>query len=474
MTPRGYSPAYSAILPSDLSNSCPDSSPNHQSSLIACRLAKSPTDACSRSFCISPTFTRSRKPISQHERPASSQKGDTWLAPCSLSRLVQIEQNTDLQKLPTASDAAFSSFDDQTGCLEGTRIELLAKMEDWVRDSEDVQIFWLRGAAGTGKSNVARTIARSLHENDLLRASFFFKHGNAERGSAKLFFTTIAMQLASRVPQVAKALSHSLDKQVYQETQALKIQFEKLVLGPLLSIGPLPQGLQSDFVIVIDALDECDTSGTHKDDIKQILECLSQLKDISSLRLRMIVTSRLEPSVERGFSGLPNGQHDEVSLHQVPPDQIERDIKLFITAKLDELRKDLRGQLKREVLSPGWPGDEIVQDLTQRSVPLFIYASTICLFIADEDATPESQLQILRQNPNQARLDGLDDTYGLILRARNRNHEAMNNFRRIVGLVIFSTESPSINVIAELLGISPDLVEATLGKLHSVLDVTID
>ena len=50
----------------------------------------------------------------------------------------------------------------------------------------------------------------------------------------------------------------------------------------------------------------------------------------------------------------------------------------------------------------------------------------------------------------------------------------MDNFRKIVGVITFSTEAPSIATLAMLLGLSFHQVIATLSNLHSVLDVTSD
>ena len=50
----------------------------------------------------------------------------------------------------------------------------------------------------------------------------------------------------------------------------------------------------------------------------------------------------------------------------------------------------------------------------------------------------------------------------------------MDNFRKIVGVIIFSTEAPSIATLAMLLGLSSHQVTGTLSNLHSVLDVTSD
>jgi hypothetical protein len=51
--------------------------------------------------------------------------------------------------------------------------------------------------AGTGKSTIARTIARELHGRGYLGACFFFPHCGGDVGRAELFVATIVSQLAA-------------------------------------------------------------------------------------------------------------------------------------------------------------------------------------------------------------------------------------------------------------------------------------
>jgi hypothetical protein len=55
-------------------------------------------------------------------------------------------------------------------------VGLLEEICDWV-DSEDERCIWLNGLAGTGKSTIARTVARRYFEQKRLGASFFFSRG---------------------------------------------------------------------------------------------------------------------------------------------------------------------------------------------------------------------------------------------------------------------------------------------------------
>src|SRR4051812_11587087 len=194
-----------------------------------------------------------------------------------------------MTKLPTAKGASFDSHMEEhnSTCLPDTRTELLHQIQRWANDNNSKSIFWLSGAAGTGKSTIARTVARTFAEHQQLGASFFFKRGEGERGNATLFFTTIATQLLIRVPEIGPGIKKAIDANPAISEKALKDQFEKLILQPLLELARLPA---STLLIVIDALDECEQDN----DIRAILQLLSRSKVLKSVSLRILVTSRPE------------------------------------------------------------------------------------------------------------------------------------------------------------------------------------
>ncbi|KAK9574875.1 hypothetical protein V6Z77_001663, partial [Aspergillus fumigatus] len=100
-----------------------------------------------------------------------------------------IDHSISLSRLRTAKGAAFNSYENQHDeCLLGTRTKLLSDIEKWAISPQGKCIFWLNGMAGTGKSTISRTVAHRLKENGPLRASFFFKKGEKDRGSAKSLF----------------------------------------------------------------------------------------------------------------------------------------------------------------------------------------------------------------------------------------------------------------------------------------------
>jgi hypothetical protein len=79
-----------------------------------------------------------------------------------------------LQLLNPVPDAAYDSIQGVSGCMEGTRQEIIHKIFQWIDGGSDKPVCWLNGAAGAGKSAISRTVARLCEESNRLCASFFF------------------------------------------------------------------------------------------------------------------------------------------------------------------------------------------------------------------------------------------------------------------------------------------------------------
>jgi hypothetical protein len=146
-----------------------------------------------------------------------------------------LRAKADLSKLKTASEATYDSCAEGglARCLNGTRTQLLLKIIEWTKDVRGKRIFWLCGKAGIGKSTICRTIASELEDNGQLRASFFFKRDRADRSYAKLFFPTVAKQLADKLPKLGHAIVAALEADSLLCERHMTKQFEKMLLGPL-------------------------------------------------------------------------------------------------------------------------------------------------------------------------------------------------------------------------------------------------
>jgi hypothetical protein len=99
-----------------------------------------------------------------------------------------------------------------SSCLPNTRVSLLEQIYNWADGTDERYIFWLNGFAGTGKSTVARTVARRYFDQKRLGASFFFARGGGDLGNAGKFVTSIATQLANSVRAIRRHISAAISE----------------------------------------------------------------------------------------------------------------------------------------------------------------------------------------------------------------------------------------------------------------------
>ncbi|KAI9778859.1 MAG: hypothetical protein M1839_007822 [Geoglossum umbratile] len=376
-----------------------------------------------------------------------------------------IHTKLDLAKLPIAKGASFDSHMEEHNarCLANTRVELRSQIAEWAEDRNGKPIFWLKGMAGTGKSTIARSVAQSFADQNQLAASFFFKKGEGERGNATRFFTTIATDLMAHIPGLILGIKKALDADPGISERALKDQFEKLILRPLLEMAP-SQSLA--YIIVIDALDECE----REEDIRVILQLLARAKDIKPISLRILVTSRPELPIRLGFRQMSDGTHQDLVLHEVPKRTIEEDIRLFLEHELREIQE-------QRLLPPKWPSEDQIQVLVELAVPLFIFAATACRYIADRRDNPMKRLEVILQYQSATHVSKLDRTYLPILgQLFDDEDEAdkqsrISEFQDIVGGIVILESPLSISSLASLFQISKEDVRCKLDSFHSVLSI---
>jgi hypothetical protein len=257
---------------------------------------------------------------------------------CEILRPLTGDSETDipLNRLPYAVEAPFNAYGAQheSTCLPDTRVDLLREIYAWADGHDERFIFWLNGLAGTGKSTIARTIARKYFENGQLGASFFFSRGGGDVGHASKFFTTIAVQLAKQSQSLQRHTCDALRKNSDIATQSLGDQWRQLVLGPLLKLNG--DSYLSSYILVIDALDECDNDK----DIQSILQLLAEAQSLKTIRLRVLLTSRLEIPIRHGFYEILEAEHQDFVLHNISPSIVDHDIMIFLEYNLRLIRQE--------------------------------------------------------------------------------------------------------------------------------------
>ena len=322
--------------------------------------------------------------------------------------------------------------------------------------------------AGTGKSTIALTVARRYAKLRRLSASFFFSRGGGDLASARKFAITIAAQLARTSPELKKHIDDAVASNRRILDLGLYSQWEKLVLGPLAQLSknvfPLP------IVIVVDALDECDSE---EDDVSLLIQCLAAATAVESIRLRVFVTSRPEQPINLGFNQISQDAHKDFILHDIEQSIVDQDLMLFYKDKLTYTAK-------RFGLGDHIHSDETIQFLVRKSDRLFIHAATVCRFIHDGGQLASDRLSLLvaaGSAPTKPEKE-LDQIYTTVLThslavklEQEEVARVQASFRRIVGCIVVLSDAMTHASLATILGEPKSDIISTLHSLHSVLDV---
>jgi hypothetical protein len=376
-----------------------------------------------------------------------------------------------LSSLPYAKDAPFNSYAKQHDptCLENTRVELLQEIYEWAEGGDERCIFWLSGLAGTGKSTIARTVARTYFDRNSLGASFFFSRGGGDVGHADKFVTSIALQFASGIPGIEQYLCDAVTERKDIANQSLRDQWNQLILRPLSKLDG--GNCQSVYVIVIDALDECDNDNN----IRIILHLLAEIRSSHTVRIRVFLTSRPEFPIRYGFRYMPDAEHQDFILHEIPPPVVYQDISIF-------LKYNLRLIGEGDAQEPGWPGLEALHHLVQIASGLFIWAATACRFIR-EGLSPDERLRVLLEGGNTPATpeEHLNEIYITVLRnsiqpryTEQERQRLYGMLRGVLGGIVILISPLSVKSLSRLLCIAEQQVDRTLKNLHAILDIPND
>jgi len=359
------------------------------------------------------------------------------------------------------ADAGFRCRDGE-GCLRGTRKGVLWEIERWLTGEQEQRVFWLNGLAGTGKSTIAQTFAETSFADGKLGASFFCSRDFENRSNLRAIFPTLAFQLAYRYPLFREKLLPVLKANPDAGQESLCSQMEKLIVGPL-------EATHIPTLIIIDALDEC------KDEqpASAILSILSRYMN-KIPTVKFFITGRPEARIRTGFrlkSLLPITE--VFKLHEVEPEAVDSDIKLFFQTQLTNLVEN-----RSDCDTTGdWPSSSDTEILCEKAAGFFIYASTVIKFVASENSVPAQRLALITSLPQSTIEEGrtgIDQLYIKVLEQAYHNIHVDNSqhhlhFRTVVGTVLLIFNPLPIKALSELLGYEiPHILSATR-SLHSLL-----
>ncbi|KAF8311923.1 uncharacterized protein EI90DRAFT_860431 [Cantharellus anzutake] len=298
--------------------------------------------------------------------------------------------------------------DSTQGCLEGTRADLIGHSMAWCRNTGngEKRVLLLTAVAGAGKTSVAHSIAEECKKERILLLSFF-KAGEQSRPDH--MFSGMARSLATHDPLYRASLISTPQEDPTLSTAPFVTQFKKLVAEPLhLKTSPSDRSM----VVIIDALDECDTEAFPR--LANMLR-----KEVPKLppNIKFFVTSRQFDLVNRFLS--PDFPIDRLSIN-LSDDANVHDCTVYIQSQLRELKgvhPDLKYRIEDE--------EKLVQSILERAGGLFIWISTIFRYMKIANGDPARMLKkLLDAGENGSKVsteEMMDSLYTLVSTASRRS-----------------------------------------------------
>ncbi|KAG0645013.1 hypothetical protein D0Z07_9200 [Hyphodiscus hymeniophilus] len=128
------------------------------------------------------------------------------------------------------------------------------------------------------------------------------------------------------------------------------ISWRELVTRPLKLVKSDKPSSPSSYVLVIDALDECDNKGH----VRTILQLLAEARSLTTVRLRVFLTSRPEVLIRYGIRAIPQAEHQDFVLYDIEPAIINHDISIFLEHYLRIIGQEW-------TLGSEWLGDRVLR-----------------------------------------------------------------------------------------------------------------
>ncbi|PYH32190.1 WD-repeat protein [Aspergillus neoniger CBS 115656] len=268
--------------------------------------------------------------------------------------------------LQFAKSACFNSREREhdSFCLEGTRVDLLKDIAEWIDADHNEGIFWLSGMVGTGKTTIARTVARNYDQQSRLAASFFFTDANEDANSADSFASTVACQLANFDISMKNAIQDVLERCPLLPYQGLSEQWTRLVKEPLMAF--IQKHDKYPILIVVDGLDLC----PDKNDQRLILRLLSDITRVCENKVLVFLASRPESAIRSQLSEI---QHRKLKIQDIGERVVNSDIRIFLDHEIGKLVAPFEAEL-------AWDGG-IVATLVYLAQGLFLWAATACQYV---------------------------------------------------------------------------------------------
>lgn len=381
-----------------------------------------------------------------------------------------------------SAKAALADYESvrKDSCAPNTRKHVLETIRTYLT-GHPKRFVWLRGSPGTGKTAVAKTIAKEFGDpsNQLLCASFFFdKHSGAPGGNVidiNLFPPTIALQLANFDPMYAEQLALAVNQDPLILFKPLKDQMKRLIIEPLCKPSTISLTHQRVY-IVLDGLDEClptEVSNKPTNPLDRSVDPLSELMDLiftldaCPWQLRILMCCRPEHQVRDHVDLITDTQSRPVveDMNDMKEQDDDEDVFTMVKWRLDIMPR--KGKWS--------PTEKDAKDLSGTCGRLMLLAD-IRLRRIEKDAKSASLRSAFLGVLGDARRVGGDlngEYHDIIRQAYNDvQNEVTRRYYKVMSMHLATDRNWGICIdcLAFVANIDVEDAEMALRRLGSVLD----
>ena len=380
-------------------------------------------------------------------------------------------------------------------CMPGTRQWMIDKIHNWLDDHQVPNILWLSGSPGAGKSAIATTLVSNLQEAGQLGSYFFCKRDDIALGDPASCWRTIAFDLAQYDPVIAKRMAENIKgKKVDPGRPDIESHFRYLIDDPLretwknrVELARLELGMEVDEdgsyirdegasesskrlitlpVVVVDTLDESGSDGSQYEQRRTFLNTITKWSRLPK-QFKLIVTSR-DDRVPNSFRTAC--YHIILDTRDIAGLEAMNDVRVFIKSRFATIAAG------NYSLSPTWPGELIIEQLTARAAGLFVWADMVVKFV--EQGIPNMRLNCILRDRFSYGAERLDLLYRQVMNLsfQDATSDELEIYKLVVGVVVLTKVPLRRLDLKYFLGKDEEDASITsiLLKLSSVISVTAD
>ncbi|KAM5382511.1 hypothetical protein ACJZ2D_002515 [Fusarium nematophilum] len=207
--------------------------------------------------------------------------------------------------------------------IVGTCQWVLARPEyhSWI-NGDDLQLLWLTGAPGIGKTVLVFFLVKELQQivqesPSTTLARYFCDYKDEKKRTTTSIQRSIVVQLLRQQPQLFDKLKDDYKTQRGSVAGNLDALWKMLVRSL--------QNLDDPVYILVDALNECEEPSR-----RDLLSLLADLEPTT--KARILITGMV-------VSGMDESDHDTGIHLRIEPSMVTGDVASFIDLKIDELMK---------------------------------------------------------------------------------------------------------------------------------------